>query len=91
MSSELLVDLAEDPAAAQLGQLKFATIEDQEWPADESALSKSGKGFTTSLITIIILVCLALITKHRVKKNVYKLCTVCHKDIPLTFYKKLTV
>ncbi|TNM94329.1 hypothetical protein fugu_002505 [Takifugu bimaculatus] len=41
MSSELLVDLSEDPATAQLGQLKLATIEDQQWPADESALSKS--------------------------------------------------
>lgn len=50
MSSELLVDFTEDPATAQLGQLKLATIEDQQWPADESALSKSGKGFTTSLI-----------------------------------------
>lgn len=64
MSSELLVDLTEDPATAQLGQLKLATIEDQQWPADESPLSKSGKGFTTSLIAIIILVYLALITKH---------------------------
>lgn len=72
MSSELLVDLTEDPATAQLGQLKLATIEDQQWPADESALSQSGKRFTTSLVTIIILVCLALITKHRVlKKSVY--------------------
>lgn len=43
MSSELLVDLSEDPATAQLGQLKLATIEDQQWPADESSLSKSGK------------------------------------------------
>lgn len=42
MSSELLVDLVEDPATAQLGQLKLATIEDQQWPADESTLSKSG-------------------------------------------------
>lgn len=66
MSSELLVDLTEDPATAQLGQLKLATIEDQEWPADETALSKSGKGFTTSLITIIILVYLALFTNRRV-------------------------
>ncbi|KAM7375004.1 hypothetical protein PAMA_014205 [Pampus argenteus] len=41
MSSELLVDLGEDPTAAQLGQLKLATIEDQQWPADESTLSKS--------------------------------------------------
>uniref|UniRef100_A0A671YCR3 Rho GTPase activating protein 1 n=1 Tax=Sparus aurata TaxID=8175 RepID=A0A671YCR3_SPAAU len=40
MSSELLVDLGEDPAT-QLGQLKLATIEDQQWPADESTLSKS--------------------------------------------------
>jgi len=44
MSSELLVDLGEDPATAQLGQLKLATIEDQQWPADESTLSKSGEG-----------------------------------------------
>lgn len=43
MSSELLVDLADDSAAAQLGQLKLATIEDQQWPADESTLSKSGE------------------------------------------------
>lgn len=43
MSSELLVDLGEDPATAQLGQLKLATIEDQQWPADESTLSKSGE------------------------------------------------
>lgn len=43
MSSELLVDLSEDPATALLGQLKLATIEDQQWPADESTLSKSGK------------------------------------------------
>uniref|UniRef100_A0A3B4XSZ9 Rho GTPase activating protein 1 n=1 Tax=Seriola lalandi dorsalis TaxID=1841481 RepID=A0A3B4XSZ9_SERLL len=41
MSSELLVDLGEDPATAQLGQLKLATIEDQQWPADEATLSKS--------------------------------------------------
>lgn len=41
MSSELLVELGEDPATAQLGQLKLATIEDQQWPADESTLSKS--------------------------------------------------
>ncbi|KAM7365243.1 hypothetical protein PAMP_016188 [Pampus punctatissimus] len=41
MSSELLVELGEDPTAAQLGQLKLATIEDQQWPADESTLSKS--------------------------------------------------
>uniref|UniRef100_A0A7N6BKB2 Rho GTPase activating protein 1 n=1 Tax=Anabas testudineus TaxID=64144 RepID=A0A7N6BKB2_ANATE len=40
MSSELLVDLGEDPAA-QLGQLKLATIEDQQWLPDESTLSKS--------------------------------------------------
>lgn len=43
MSSELLVDLGEDPATAQLGQLKLATIEDQQWPADEPTLSKSGE------------------------------------------------
>uniref|UniRef100_A0A1A7W6M7 Rho GTPase activating protein 1 n=1 Tax=Iconisemion striatum TaxID=60296 RepID=A0A1A7W6M7_9TELE len=41
MSSELLVDLGEEPAAAQLGQLKLTTIEDQQWPPDESGLSKS--------------------------------------------------
>uniref|UniRef100_A0A8C2XIG0 Rho GTPase activating protein 1 n=1 Tax=Cyclopterus lumpus TaxID=8103 RepID=A0A8C2XIG0_CYCLU len=41
MSSELLVELGEDPATAQLGQLKLETIEDQQWPADESTLSKS--------------------------------------------------
>ncbi|XP_069573317.1 rho GTPase-activating protein 1 [Brachyistius frenatus] len=41
MSSELLVDLGDDPATAQLGQLKLATIEDQQWPADEPTLSKS--------------------------------------------------
>ncbi|XP_061833708.1 rho GTPase-activating protein 1 isoform X2 [Nerophis lumbriciformis] len=41
MSSELLVDLSEDPAPAQLGQLKLATLEDQQFPADESTLSKS--------------------------------------------------
>lgn len=33
--------MSEDPATAQLGQLKLATIEDQQWPADESALSRS--------------------------------------------------
>lgn len=43
MSSELLVDLGDDPASAQLGQLKLATIEDQQWPADESTLGKSGE------------------------------------------------
>ncbi|XP_060922993.1 rho GTPase-activating protein 1 isoform X2 [Limanda limanda] len=41
MSSELLVDFGDDPATAQLGQLKLATIEDQQWPTDESTLSKS--------------------------------------------------
>ncbi|XP_039649206.1 rho GTPase-activating protein 1 isoform X2 [Perca fluviatilis] len=41
MSSELLVDLGEDPATAQLGQLKLTTVDDQQWPADESTLSKS--------------------------------------------------
>uniref|UniRef100_A0A3Q0QXY6 Rho GTPase activating protein 1 n=1 Tax=Amphilophus citrinellus TaxID=61819 RepID=A0A3Q0QXY6_AMPCI len=41
MSSELLVDVGDDPATAQLGQLKLATIEDQQWPPDESFLSKS--------------------------------------------------
>lgn len=44
MSSELLVDLGEDPAA-QLGELKLATIEDQQWLPDESTLSKSGKRY----------------------------------------------
>jgi len=43
MSSELLVDLGEDPPTAQLGQLKLATIEDQQWPTDEPTLSKSGE------------------------------------------------
>lgn len=41
MSSELLVDLGEDPATAQLGQLKLSTLEEQQWPPDEAALSKS--------------------------------------------------
>ncbi|XP_062236205.1 rho GTPase-activating protein 1 [Platichthys flesus] len=41
MSSELLVDFGDEPATAQLGQLKLATIEDQQWPTDESTLSKS--------------------------------------------------
>ncbi|XP_038572030.1 rho GTPase-activating protein 1 [Micropterus salmoides] len=41
MSSELLVDLGEEPATAQLEQLKLATIEDQQWPADETTLCKS--------------------------------------------------
>ncbi|XP_055021452.1 rho GTPase-activating protein 1 isoform X2 [Boleophthalmus pectinirostris] len=36
-SSDLLVDLSEDPATAQLGQLKLSTYEDQQWPADEPA------------------------------------------------------
>lgn len=71
MSSELLVDLSEDPATAQLGQLKLATIEDQQWPADESALSKSGKGITTSLInnhhTNLFRVCLEALLKYRYK------------------------
>ena len=48
MSSELLVDLGEDPETAQLGQLKLTTIEDQQWPADESALSKSGEKDTST-------------------------------------------
>lgn len=80
MSSELLVDLSEDPATSQLGQLKLATIEDQEWPADDSALSKSGKR-DTAIINIISLVCLALIVK---KMNI---SFVCHtkKPIPLLF------
>jgi len=43
MSAELLVELGEDPPTAQLGQLKLATIEDQQWPNDESTLSKSGE------------------------------------------------
>uniref|UniRef100_G3PRB7 Rho GTPase activating protein 1 n=1 Tax=Gasterosteus aculeatus aculeatus TaxID=481459 RepID=G3PRB7_GASAC len=43
MSSELLVELGEDPATAQLGQLKLTTLEDQQWSADESTLSKSEK------------------------------------------------
>lgn len=88
MSSELLVDLTEDPATAQLGQLKLATIEDQQWPADESPLSKSGKGFTTSLIAIIILVYLALITKHS-DSDIVALYVI--KTILSHFYKKLTL
>lgn len=43
MSSELLVDYGEDAATAQLGQLKLSTIEDQQWPPDDSTLSKSGE------------------------------------------------
>lgn len=43
MSSELLVDLGEDPATAQLGQLKLSTLEDQHWPPDEATLRKSGE------------------------------------------------
>uniref|UniRef100_A0A3B4B1H6 Rho GTPase activating protein 1 n=1 Tax=Periophthalmus magnuspinnatus TaxID=409849 RepID=A0A3B4B1H6_9GOBI len=34
-SSDLLVDLSEDPATAQLGPLKLSTYEEQQWPADE--------------------------------------------------------
>lgn len=34
-SSDLLVDLSEDHATAQLGQLKLSTYEEQQWPADE--------------------------------------------------------
>ncbi|RVE75007.1 hypothetical protein OJAV_G00012580 [Oryzias javanicus] len=41
MSSELLVDVGEDPATAQLGQLKLAPMEDPQWPPDELTLSKS--------------------------------------------------
>ncbi|XP_068612423.1 rho GTPase-activating protein 1 [Brachionichthys hirsutus] len=41
MSSELLVDVGEDPATAQLGQLELATIDDQRWPNDESVLGQS--------------------------------------------------
>ncbi|KAM9327910.1 rho GTPase-activating protein 1 [Pholidichthys leucotaenia] len=41
MSSDLLVDLEEDSASARLEQLKLSTLEDQQWPADESTLSKS--------------------------------------------------
>ncbi|XP_068560775.1 rho GTPase-activating protein 1 [Cebidichthys violaceus] len=41
MSSELLVELGEDPATAQLGPLKLTTIEDPQWPPDESTLTKS--------------------------------------------------
>ncbi|KAM8904600.1 rho GTPase-activating protein 1 isoform 1-T3 [Spinachia spinachia] len=41
MSSERLVELGEDTATAELGQLKFSTLEDQQWLADESTLSKS--------------------------------------------------
>lgn len=35
-SSDLLVDLSEDHATAQLGQLKLSTYEEQQWPADEA-------------------------------------------------------
>lgn len=35
------MDLGEEPATAQLEQLKLATIEDQQWPADETTLCKS--------------------------------------------------
>ncbi|KAF6724288.1 Rho GTPase-activating protein 1 [Oryzias melastigma] len=41
MSSELLVDVGEDPATDQLGQLKLAPMEDPQWPPDELTLSKS--------------------------------------------------
>uniref|UniRef100_A0A7N8YNN2 Rho GTPase activating protein 1 n=1 Tax=Mastacembelus armatus TaxID=205130 RepID=A0A7N8YNN2_9TELE len=41
MSSELLVDLSEEVPTPQLEQLKLATVEDQQWPPDESPLSKS--------------------------------------------------
>ncbi|XP_076008484.1 rho GTPase-activating protein 1 [Genypterus blacodes] len=40
MSSELLVDL-EDPPTSQLDQLKLSTVEDQQWPGDDSTLTKS--------------------------------------------------
>lgn len=43
MSSELLVDVGEDPATDQLGQLKLAPMEDPQWPPDELTLSKSGE------------------------------------------------
>ncbi|XP_004084651.1 rho GTPase-activating protein 1 [Oryzias latipes] len=52
MSSELLVDVGEDPATDQLGQLKLAPMEDQQWPPDELPLSKSdthlSEGFDAS-------------------------------------------
>lgn len=51
MSSELLVDLGEDPATTQLGPLTLATIEDQQWPADEAALSSSGEAFVSKTLT----------------------------------------
>uniref|UniRef100_A0A8C6U4Y8 Rho GTPase-activating protein 1 n=1 Tax=Neogobius melanostomus TaxID=47308 RepID=A0A8C6U4Y8_9GOBI len=35
-SSDLLVDLGDDQATAQLGQLKLSTYEEQQWPADEA-------------------------------------------------------
>ena len=49
MSSDLLEDVGEVPAPGQLEQLKLATIEDQQWPADEPTLSKSGeRGFVST-------------------------------------------
>lgn len=53
MSSDLLVDLGEDPATAQLGQLKLTTIEDQQWPPDESGLSKSGR--TVHFLSLLLM------------------------------------
>ncbi|XP_024917920.1 rho GTPase-activating protein 1 [Cynoglossus semilaevis] len=52
MSSDLLVDLSEDSATAQLDRLKLATIEDQQWPADESTLSKSDTDISQRLDSI---------------------------------------
>lgn len=52
MSSELLVDVGEDPATDQLGQLKLAPMEDQQWPPDELPLSKSGESGVVFFWTI---------------------------------------
>ncbi|KAM6945488.1 rho GTPase-activating protein 1 [Aplochiton taeniatus] len=41
MSSELLVDLAEDPASPSLDHLKLSPMDDQQWPPDLSTISKS--------------------------------------------------
>ncbi|KAM3850769.1 rho GTPase-activating protein 1 [Diretmus argenteus] len=41
MSSELLVDLGEDPPTPQLDHLKLSPLEDQQWPPDLSTISKS--------------------------------------------------
>ncbi|KAM4601791.1 rho GTPase-activating protein 1 [Polymixia lowei] len=41
MSSDLLVDLGEDPPTPQLDHLKLSPLEDQQWPPDLSTISKS--------------------------------------------------